>query len=99
MAAAQQGMPCMVLEVSTDAAAASFLFAFTQQTIAHPTLFVVYLVAAGGIVIVVLLWDLLGLFDVAQPRCYFSVFVTFSHCPPFWVCPSYSCSVCSVMVG
>ena len=41
----------MVLEVNTDAAAASFLFVFTQQTIAHPPLPVVYLLAAGGVVV------------------------------------------------
>ena len=63
---AQQWMPCTVLEVNTDAAAASFLFVFTQQTIAHPPLPVVYLVAAGDIVIVVLLWDLLELFDLGS---------------------------------
>ena len=99
MVAAQQLMPCTVLEVNTDAAAASFLFVFAQQTIAHRPLPVAYLVAAGGIVIVVLLWDLLGLFDLAQPQCYFAVFVTFIHCPPFWACLSYGCSVCSFMVG
>ena len=99
MAAAQHWIPCMVLEVNTDAAAALFLFVFTQQTIANPPLPVVSLVAAGGAVFVVLLWDLQGLFDLAQPRCYFAVFVTFSHCPPFWACLSYGCSVCSVMVG
>ena len=89
VAAAQQWMPCTVLEVNTDAAAASFLFVFTQQTIAHPSLPVVYLVAVGGVVVVVLLWDLQGLFDLAQPRCYFAVFVSSSHCPPFWACLSY----------
>ena len=89
----------MVLEVNTDASAASFLFVFTQQTIAPPPLPVVYLVAAGGVMFVVLLWDLQGLFDLAQPWRYFAVFVTSSHCPPFWACLSYGCSVCSVMVG
>ena len=55
VAAAQQWMPCTVLEINTDAAAASFLFVFTQQTIAHPPFLVVYLVAIGGVVVVVLL--------------------------------------------
>ena len=99
MAEAQQWMPCTVLEVNTDASAALFLFVFTQQTIAHPSLPIVYLVAAGGVVFVVLLGDLQGLFDLAQPRYYFAVFVTSSHCPPFWACLSYGCIVCSVMVG
>ena len=92
-------MPYMVLRVNTDAPAALFLFIFTQQTIAHPPLPVVYLVATGGVVFVVLLWDLQELFDFAQPQCYFAVFVSASHCPPFWVCLSYGCTVCSVMVG
>ena len=33
MAAAQQWIPCTVLEVNTDASTASFLFVFTQQII------------------------------------------------------------------
>ena len=92
-------MPCTILEVNTDAAAALFLFVFTQQTIAHPPLPVVYLVAVGGVVFVVLLWDLQGLFDLAQPQCSFAVFVSSSHCSPFWACLSYGCSAGSVMVG
>ena len=52
-----------------------------------------------SVCIVVILWDLQGLCDLAQPRCYFAVFVTSSHRPSFWASLSYGCTVCSVMVG
>ena len=52
--------------------------------ITHPPLRIVCLVAAGGVVLGPLgVQDLRGLFDLAQPRCYFAVFVSASHCPTF----------------